>query len=85
MLIVDAEGQRVVMPRNGFSIVFEAVGGGSLTGKLAATHSAGGAVFPDLAVFANMESDVYLKGTATIGPALQTRHLYVGMLAGPGR
>ena len=56
-----------------------------VSGKLGDTYFNGGAVFSDLAVSANMESDVYLKGTATIGSDIQTRHLYVAMLAGPAR
>jgi hypothetical protein len=71
---VELKSERVKVP-----------GGGQLSGKLAATHFNGGAVFSDLAVSANMESDVYLKGTATIGSDIQTRHLYVAMLAGPAR
>jgi hypothetical protein len=79
-LIVDAEGQRVVMPPNAFSIAFEAIGGGSLSGTVERIYSTGGAVFSNLTLFAPEGVQVDIKGTATIiGADTQTQHLYVDM------
>jgi hypothetical protein len=79
-LIVDAEGQRVVMPPNAFSIAFEAIGGGSLSGTVERIYSTGGAVFSNLTLFAPEGVQVDIKGTATIiGAVTQTQHQYVDM------
>jgi hypothetical protein len=65
VLIVDAEGQRVSMTATQFEVQFEAQGGSVLEGTLTKYHLNGSAIFDDVVVFANMETQVTVAATAT--------------------